>query len=142
MHYIALFTCYSLEHERVKQEKQDLAEDNGVQLSLLLVSPMTRTESVEDEKELEVFDETAVNFSSQTHAEHFRDISQYHGVDVETWAVCQMADNCSVNFKVPELLKIPRVACKNYSLNLEVNKMVKNLRDLERTINTIQYMRH
>ena len=136
VHYIALFACYSLERQRLKQEKEE-PDDDGVQLSLLSVSPMARTESVEDEKELEVFDETAVNFSSQTHAEHIRNVFRYYGVDVEDWAVCQTADNCSVNLKVAELLKIPHVACKNHILNLEVNEMVKNSRDLEGTINTI-----
>ena len=96
----------------MKQEKKEEPED-GVQLSLLSVSPMARMESVEDEKELEVFDETAVNFSSQTHAEHIHNIFQYYGVDVNNWTVCQTADNCSVNLKVEELLKIPHVACTN-----------------------------
>ena len=89
---------------------------------------------------MKVFDETTVNFSSQTHAEHIRNIFRYCGVDVENWEVCQTADNCSVNLKVAELLKIPHMACKNHILNLEVNEMVKNSTDLERTINPIDEM--
>ena len=99
---------------------------DSIQLSLLSVSPMARTESGEDSKDgKEVYDETAVNFNAETHAEHIRNIFRYYGLDVEEWAVCQTADNCSVNLKVADLLGIPLVACKNHLLNLEVNEMVK-----------------
>ena len=127
MHYIAIFACYTLTGE-VKQETKELqqAEGDSVKLLLVSVSPMCRTEAVQNEKEeLDVFDETAVNFSSQTHAEHIRNVFRFYGLDVEQWAVCQTADNCSVNLKVADLLKIPHVACKNHILNLEVNEMVK-----------------
>ena len=85
----------------------------------------------------EVFDETALNFNAETHAEHIRNIFRYYNLDVEEWAVCQTADNCSVNLKVADLLGIPHVACKNHLLNLEVNEMVKQNRDLEITLNSI-----
>ena len=139
VHYIGLFACYNT--GAVKTEKpKPLNED--VQLSLLSVSPMARTELTEEDEidtktDLAVYDETAVNFSSQTHAEHIRNVFRYYGLNVEDWAVCQTADNCSVNRKVAELLGIPHVSCKNHMLNLEVNKMVKQTRDLEQTLNTI-----
>ena len=50
VYYIVLFACYSLEQEQLKQEKKKEPEDDKVQLSLLSVSPMARTELVEDEK--------------------------------------------------------------------------------------------
>ena len=72
VHYIGLFACYNT--EILKTEKHETTNDT-VQLLLLSVSPMARTEFTEEEeldkkKDLAVFDETAVNFSSQTHAEH------------------------------------------------------------------------
>ena len=122
VHYIGLFACYVLS-EDVNGVKKD-----SIQLSLLSVSPMARTESGEDSKDgKEVYDETAVNFNAETCAEHIRNIFRYYGLDVEEWAVCQMANNCSVNLKVADLLGIPHVACKNHLLNLEVNEMVKQL---------------
>ena len=119
----------------MKREKPEPLNEE-VQLSLLSVSPMARTELTEEDEidtktDLAVYDETAVNFSSQTHAEHIRNVFRYYGLNVEDWAVCQTADNCSVNRKVAELLGIPHVSCKNHMLNLEVNKMVKQTRDLE-----------
>ena len=46
------------------------------------------------------------------------------------------SDNCSMNLKVADLLKIPHVACKNHILNLEVNEMVKQTRELEVTLSS------
>ena len=139
VHYIGLFACYNT--GMLKTETHETTNE-AVQLSLLSVSPMARTEVTEEEesdekKDLAVFDETAVNFSSQTHAEHIRNVFRYYGLDVSDWAVCQTADNCSVNLKVAELLGIPHVSCKNHMLNLEVNKMVRQTRDLEQTLNSI-----
>ena len=54
--------------------------------------------------------------------------------------MCQTADNCSVNLKVAEMLGIPHVACKNHLLNLEVNWMVKQTRDLEQMLNSVHKM--
>ena len=135
VHYIGLFACYPT--GIIKSE----STGDDIRLSLLSVSPMARTEITgndADEKEgLQLFDETAVNFSSQTHAEHIRNVFRYYGLNVEEWAVCQTADNCSVNLKVAEMLGIPHVACKNHLLNLEVNWMVKQTRDLEQTLNSV-----
>ena len=41
-----------------------------------------------------------------------------------------------MNLKVADLLKIPHVACKNHILNLEVNEMVKQTRELEVTLSS------
>ena len=76
VHYIGLFACYYT--GILKTEKNETTND-AVQLSLLSVSPMARTEVTEEEesdekKDLAVFDETAVNFSSQTHTEHIRNV--------------------------------------------------------------------
>ena len=117
VHYIGLFACYIL------------SED---------ISPMARTESGDDSKDGKgVFDEMAVNFNAETHAEHIGNIFRYYGLDVEEWTVCQMVDNCSVNLKVSDLLGIPHVTCKNHLLNLEVSEMVEQNRDLEVMLNSI-----
>ena len=58
-------------------------------------------------------------------------------MDVEQWAVCQTANNCSVNLKVADLLKIPHVACKNHILNFEVNEMVNQTQELEVMLSSI-----
>ena len=144
VHYIAILACYPYTagvkvKEETKQGDHEVEPENGIRLSLVSVSPMARTEDCAegDDDEAEVFDETAVNFSSATHAEHIRNVFRYYGIDVEDWAVCQTADNCSVNLKVADLLGISHVACKNHLLNLEVNEMVKQHRDLEGTLNTI-----
>ena len=83
-------------------------------LSLLSVSPMARTEITGEDtdvkEDLQLFDETAVNFSSQTHAEHIQNVFWYYGLNVEEWAVCQTADNCSVKLKVVELLGNPHAS--------------------------------
>ena len=140
VHYIALFACYLLPKLK-KEGKEDGCEDgtdgSKVRLSLISVSPMARTEAADGESELEVLDETAVNFSARTHAEHIRNVFRYYDLDVETWAVCQTADNCSVNLKVADLLKIPHVGCKSHILNLEVNEMVKQNKELEGTLASI-----
>ena len=105
VHYIALFACYLLPKLK-KEGKEDGCEDgtdgSKVRLSLISVSPMARTEAADEESELEVLDETAVNFSARTHAKHIRNVFHYYDLDVETWVVCQTADNCSVNLKVAE----------------------------------------
>ena len=51
-----------------------------------------------------MFDEMTVPFNAETHAEHIHNIFIYYKLDVEEWAVCQTADNCSVNLKVADLL--------------------------------------
>ena len=81
VHYIGLFACYNT--GMLKTETHETTNE-AVQLSLLSVSPMARTEVTEEEesdekKDLAVFDETAVNFSSQTHAEHIRNVFRYYG---------------------------------------------------------------
>lgn len=61
---------------------------------------------------------------ADTHASHIQDVFDLFQVHFAKGAVCQVADNCSVNTKIAEKLSIPHVGCSNHLLNIKVLSMV------------------
>ena len=87
-----------------------------------------------DDSAADDYDE-AVGFSIEVHVEYIRKkIEYYKGIAYDKWIMCQKADNARVNGKTSELLRIPRVPCKNHILNPKVNSMVASTPDLHKKL--------
>lgn len=135
IHYIGLFASYINNTDTAGMS--GMVPSESVQLSLLSCSPMAQArENSEGEESEELLGE-AVEFTARTHVAHMKEMFRYYDLDITKWAVCQVADNCSVNKKIATLLNIPHVACKSHLLNLEVNYMVEMTVDLHRTLEAV-----
>ncbi len=68
---------------------------------------------------------------------HIREIFHLYGVDFDSWIVCQIADNYSLNLSIADLLSIPHINCTSHLLNLEVEAMVKADRAMKTCIESV-----
>jgi hypothetical protein len=133
VHYIGFYACYIRTAIHSAKDGTNTKVEI-VELVLLSCSPMANTTETEEESN---DDEEAVNFTADTHCNHFKSMFLYYEIDIGDWALCQTADNCAVNSKIARLLNIPHIGCKNHLLNLEVNRMTDRSADLTDTIETV-----
>lgn len=113
-HYLGLL-AYFCKHGRSGQYSSTFR--------LLYVSPI-HTLSDLDEEEDNI--EEATNFNAQTTADHITDIfeSFYDIPVVSNCAMCQTADNASINKRIAQILGVPHIACYNRLLDKEVKQMI------------------
>lgn len=139
-HFVGTFGVYMRQVVNQGSVGQEFSE---VCSPLLSCSPMAHVKTTGDNEksdfDAEMSHEEATTFDARTHVEHFKDVfTNFYGLDVCKWAVCQVADNCSTNKKVAQLLKIPHVGCNNHKLNNEVERMVRSNEDLSTTIDDVR----
>ena len=103
--------------------KHDGSGEYSSTFRLLSVSPIHALSGLDDEEDNI---EEATNFNAQTTADHITDIfeSFYDIPVVSNWAVCQTADNASLNKRITQLLGVPHIACYNHLLDKEVKQMI------------------
>jgi hypothetical protein len=84
----------------------------------------------------------ATQFNAETHVQFFKDMLSLYKLSINSWVVCSIADNCSNNKKIAQIMGEPHVGCMNHKLGLEVNRMVEKHSDLTNVIaNTHETMR-
>lgn len=132
-HYVGIFGVYmrnvAVHKNGVMHTEKELA------CPLLAASPMANPSETGDDN-CDVEDETT-SFSARVHIRFFEDVFHLFGVNVHEWVLCQLADNCSVNKRIADLLEIPHVGCNNHKLNLEVRRMIDANSRIQGTIESI-----
>ena len=88
----------------------------------------------EDESDNEAEAET---FNAATHIQFMKDNMVFFGCTFEEWVVFLIKDNCSTNRKISVDTSKPLVGCLSHKLNLQVNKMIRCMPDLNRQIETV-----
>ena len=76
-------------------------------------------------------------FNSTAHVRQLESVFNCFHLNVYEWAVCQIADNCSTNRRVAELMKLPHVGCLSHELHLDINGIVTKDKRLETVIESI-----
>ena len=71
-----------------------------------------------------------MNFLNQT-------LKDYGYDEAKNFATCQVADSASSNIRAAMLMGIPHLDCNNHTLNLEVKKMIKEDKPLNKMIESI-----
>lgn len=149
-HYVAMIVSYTDVVTAVLDGKEQ--PQNVNRLALIAASPMAKADSDEDGscsddddmvERIEISDDTvespkeSITFNARTHLSFFRDNFQFFGQRFDEWCVCVITDNCSTNRKIATDCGKPMIGCYSHKLNLEVNLMIKNMRDLDKTITCI-----
>lgn len=98
-------------------------------MPLLILSPLP-SEGVDED---EMHDE-AESLGAEAHSLHLEETFKFYKQDVSKWALCSIADSCSVNKLLVKLLRVPHVGCKHQKLSSEVKDMVRFDKSLERTV--------
>ncbi len=89
-------------------------------LALTPLAGLSSHDSEETDSENETAESTAgVCFSN------FEDIFDFYRVNVHEWVVCQLADNCSTNKRIADLLDVPHVGWSSPTLHLDVKRMIQ-----------------
>lgn len=84
------------------------------------VLPPKNTEDEEEESA------EAINFKSEVLVNFLNETLKYYGYDgVGDCTTYQVADSVSSNIRVALLMGIPCLDCNNYTIHLEVKKMLK-----------------
>ncbi len=65
------------------------------------------------------------------------DILDIYGVNVHEWTICAIADNCSTNQLIANIMDVLQVSCASHRSHLEVKKMINNDRRLSEIIESI-----
>eukprot|EP00171_Calliarthron_tuberculosum_P003916 IDg3916t1 len=125
VHYVGLFASYCLQ----------AGSGSQVVTPLLSMSPMAKVCSC-DRSTCSCVDETT-SFDAATHASHIKDIFHLFNIDLERWTVCQITDNCAVNLRISDILKIPLVNCTSHLLNLQVEAMVQHDTSLKDCVQSV-----
>ena len=126
--FVGTFALYCRTVDVVRDVQ--LKKESVVACPLLSVSPMEKLSALDDEE--------TTYFSSKVHAHHFREIFDIYNVSLQSWLVCQVADNCAVNKKIAQILKVPHVGCCSHKLHLEATRMVDNNFTLLSVLNVIE----
>ncbi len=131
MHCMGLFAVY-LREVSVYRSRM-LCKGKELACSLLAASPMAKPSGDTD------FHCTAgaTNFSASVHIRCSEDGVHIFGVNVLYWAMCQMADNRSVNACIADPIGIPHVGCGSHKLNVEVRAMISTDRVMQYTIDSV-----
>lgn len=104
-HYVGIFAVYNRKtsyiNNRMFMTRQEVVSP------LLSMAPMAKlcncnASSCSCEEE-------ATSFDAETHAQHILRTFELYNVPFETWTVCQITDNCSLNGSVADTLSIPLV---------------------------------
>eukprot|EP00171_Calliarthron_tuberculosum_P005814 IDg5814t1 len=131
VHYVGIYVVYNRSFEvygdGVLETETELA------ITLLSVSPMAAACDTETSSTIE-----AAKFCAVTHVRHFEDVFIFFHVNVHEWVICQIADNCSANKCIADLMDIPHVSCNSHKLHLEVKNMIGANSKLFNTVNSIQ----
>jgi hypothetical protein len=142
LHYIGVIASFMRpfnerkENETVVQQRSELV--------LLSVAPMESISSRnrdDDNDDIDDGNTTKVLtpcFSAESQSNHFKKILRNYGLQFDSWCVCLIGDNASVNVKTAELCKKPHIGCKNHKLNLEVNAMFKEDNELQELLEKLQ----
>ena len=101
--------------------------------------PIPRTsEEIDDDFEYYTeFCETLL-FDAGVHVKHIEDVFELFGLNLHEWAICQIADNVSVNKRIAKILDIPHLGCLSYKLNLDMKRMFRNNDALRQEIDSVQ----
>jgi hypothetical protein len=69
--------------------------------------------------------EEATAFTAQAHVDFFENTLDFYNLELADRVVLSIADNCSVNKKIAEILNVPHVNCHSHLLASEVGLMAK-----------------
>jgi hypothetical protein len=119
--------------ELAKGRPQDVT---SLAISLLSVALMAHAGDVEDHNKDTPTDDD-LKFNAETHIRHFETIFHHCGADCHKWSVCNVGNDCSTNRRAADIADTPHVGCKNHKLNLEVNKMMREVPDTEEAVDKI-----
>eukprot|EP00171_Calliarthron_tuberculosum_P002660 IDg2660t1 len=105
------------------------------QLALIALSPMGKISH--DDKSSPDNEEEATRFNAESQHYFFKEVFQLYGQRFDDWCVCLVGDNCSTNQRISSISGKLLIGCCSHKLNLEVNKMVSEHKELGSTIKTI-----
>eukprot|EP00957_Ditylum_brightwellii_P035804 2714716-Ditylum_brightwellii.AAC.1 len=123
VHYVGLFACYNKKQTLI--HKKEIKENNVPEIALLSMSTLANKEIESEDGKTELDTNEVVNFNAENHCHHSREMFDFYDLNLETWVICQTADNAAVTKKIARILQIPHVCCKSHCLNHKVNKMVE-----------------
>jgi hypothetical protein len=145
-HYVGVFATYIVRHKKFHSKKDVEIIETPV-ITLLACAPLGNREEDDstdsddsDEGMAVVVPEEATAFNADNHVYFFKQTLEFYNKDLD-WVVCSIADNCSVNKKIAQLLKVPHVGCQSHKLNLEVKYMINRwpfLKTLIEKVNNCQ----
>lgn len=106
-------------------------------LALIAASPMANASDDEDDGKSAAELAEKIWFNAATHLEFFRQNFTFFGQDLDKWCVCVFCENYNRNRKIATDCEKPMVGCYSHKLNLEVNKMIDDVVDLNRVVKSI-----
>ena len=104
-------------------------------ITLLSVSPISITDEAQEQKQPQPVLE-ATKFDAANHVRHLEDAFSFYRFYVHEWVLCLIVDNASVNRWDATLLEVPMVGCNRHQSNLEVQKMLREDTDLNKTVDS------
>lgn len=139
-HYVNVIASYCI--DAPKKTNSGTVLESMTRSTLLGISSLGQIETGNEGPD-ESSGAESTKFSAEVHIEYFREAFKFHNLDFDKWCVCLLGDNASVNLRMSRLINKPFVGCSNHKLNLDVNDMVRNSRDLSATIDNVHnIMKH
>jgi hypothetical protein len=131
-------TLVSLLHivDPSRSKKTSSNMESKLELTLLACSPLANIEQEDSFPNLDEDIAETTKFNAETHVQFFKYMLCLYKLSINSWVVCSIADNCSTNKKIAQLMGKPPVGCMNHKLGLEVNRIVENHGDLSNVIET------
>lgn len=129
-HYLGVFAVFMKQVKSIEKGNEVVRDE--LCMPLLSLSPIAKRDA-----EGEVESGYAITFDAESHIRQLEHVFHYFHVDVHVWAVCQIADSCSLNKCIAERMKKPHIGCCNHKLALQVNRMV-SAPAYERTLDMIR----
>lgn len=87
--------------------------------------------------ESETTSEEATESNAQAHLHYFREVFPYFEQEFDSWSVCLVAENASVNKKIARICEKPMIGCMSHRLNLDINDMVETDDDLAHVLEKV-----
>ena len=79
----------------------------------------------------------ATSFDAETHVAFFRETFDAFDINFDDWCVFILAGNGRVNNRIATLVSKPQVSCMSHRLNFEINIIVLNSPQVNKTIQQI-----
>ncbi len=132
-HYLGVFAVYMKKIRVFRNNEESFVE----QLAIPLLSASPIGQYVEEYDTESLPSKETTEFNSTAHVCQLESVFNYFHLNVCEWAVCQVADNCSTNRRIAELMELPRVGCLSHKLHLDINDMITKEKRLETVIVSI-----
>jgi hypothetical protein len=117
-HYVAVFASFMRKCTSIAEGSEFKYDKHELRLLACAPLPPVSLDVGNEEEE-------STEFNANAHVNYFQKTFELHGIEYDSWVLCQCADSAAVNPKISRETHCWHISCKNHNLALAGKVMLK-----------------